>query len=165
MADDKQDDKEKREQFKKGLQEACDQACFNKPDAIRVFFCNNKDIPKEFRGNGDRTYGFLYATTILRTLGTDKGMDILLKTRTCSDQEMEAAYLVVAGVALDFDNRDAAWTLVKRELAWECKVMGKLIARAMRLDSDPDQHHALAALANECKWCAREVCGVKEDNE
>ena len=159
----KQDEKERRERFKAGLREACDAALDGKPDAIRRFFCDNPDVPKGFRGDRDRTYGYFHATTILRTFGADEGIAILAKARPCSDQEAETAYFTVAGVGVDAGNPEAAWLLVRRQLAWQCALMGGLIARAMRLDPDHGQHHALATLADECRWCAREVCGVKEE--
>lgn len=158
--DEKQDRKAELKKFKDELREACDTAMRGKTDAIRAFFCNRREIPKEFKGNSERTYGFLHATTILRTFGPDEGIDILLKAGYESDAE--AAYCVVAGMNVDFGNKRAAGILVRRDLANHCKCMEELITRLIRLDSDPGQHHSLMALVEECKWCAREVCGKKE---
>jgi len=158
----KTEERDEVKRFREGLLAACMDAK-NKADAVRLFLCTH-DIPYELRGSKDRTNGFFFATTILKTFGPTMGIGLLLDAGF-QHWETAAAYHVVAGAEIDDPvNGDpkAAGVLVRRELAHRCRDVAGLVQRLLKLDSDPGQHHSLLALVEECKWCVREVCGEGE---
>lgn len=159
----KTDETDEVKKFREELLAACTDAKKDKPDAVRQFLCTH-DIPRELQGSTDRTNGFFFATTILKTFGPTMGIGFLLDAGF-QDWETAAAYRVVAGAEIDDPvNGDpkAAGVLVRRELAHRCRDVAGLVQRLLKLDSDPGQHHSLLALVEECKWCVREVCGEGE---
>ena len=82
--------------------------------------------------------------------------------------EIAAAYHAVAGVPLEQspgDRKGAAATAVRRLLAHQCQAVVETLIKIMRLDVDPAQQHAINTLISECRWCIREVCGIKEQDD
>ena len=153
------------EEFKTGLRAACERQIAKGGDFVRAFISDKyrcDAIPPECRGSEDVTFNFFHATTVLKTLGPDEGIGMLLQLDPDAE-EVAAAYKAVAGVPLEQSPcRVAACAVVRRMLALQCQELAETLAKAMRLDVDPAQQHAINTLISECKWCLREVCGMKE---
>ena len=163
-------DRQQAEKFKKGLREACERQLAYGSDYVRIFISNKdlrNDIPPECRGIRAMSFGFFHATTILKTLGLDEGLDMLLRLNHDAP-EIAAAYRVVAGMPLEQSpsgGKGAAGTAVRRLLAYQCQAVVETLVKVMRLDVDPAQQHAINTLISECRWCIREVCGIKEQDD
>lgn len=154
----KQDTQDKLGKWREGLREAV-AACCNgrRPNTLNTFLLNDPP-PDELAGNRDRTFGFFYTTTILKALGEDEGLKAAMMYNPNLD-EVATAYLVVFGRTLREDAPEVDARRVRRRLARACSELCDLVREVMAY-ADKGQHHALTTLMGECRWCAREVCGL-----
>lgn len=155
------------------------EACGSRRDAVRLFFVKARGrVPEVCRGLSDRTYGWFFLTTILRTLG-DGILPTLAKfwlprkdvEEACRailnhelPEEIVKGWAQSAAEAADAkpDERKAGpATAAKLNLVKACE--GAITAVKAMLVHEPNHimQHQLHSLLGELGWCTREYGGTK----